>query len=177
MTPCHVYIGQHHSLKDYRIQWDLLQAKDYGVPQNRPRVIMVGIREDVMPGWVQQNLLEAHFDAPTAVKVGFIPKPSGTPPTVPELLSDLEDPDFLSKSATTGYPTPGKSVLAEVYPSLWNRSYPVRNRTPDQHDAYSIARWMRETDARDLLAGHFNPALPPDEQTRADVEGWILGVR
>ena len=34
-------------LEDYHIKWDLLHAKDYGVPQNRPRVLMVGIRDDV----------------------------------------------------------------------------------------------------------------------------------
>lgn len=97
-------LAEFKTLKDYRIRWDLLHAKDYGVPQNRPRVIMVGIREDIMPGWMQQKLLDAPFDAPTAVEAGFIPKPSGKPPTMPELLSDLEDPNFLSKCATTEYP-------------------------------------------------------------------------
>jgi len=31
----------------YIIQWDILQAKDFRVPQNRPRLIMVGIRQDI----------------------------------------------------------------------------------------------------------------------------------
>lgn len=31
----------------YNIGWKLVRAKDYGVPQNRPRVIMVGLRSDI----------------------------------------------------------------------------------------------------------------------------------
>lgn len=32
---------------DYHIYWDILNAKDYGVPQNRERVFIVGIRDDI----------------------------------------------------------------------------------------------------------------------------------
>src|SRR5665213_2523582 len=84
-------LDEFKSLTDYRIRWDLVHAKDYGVPQNRPRVIMVGIRYDVLPHWVQDSLCEVSFDNPSAVESGFLPKPSGTPPTLVELLSDLED--------------------------------------------------------------------------------------
>jgi hypothetical protein len=69
----------------------------------------------------------------------------------------------------------GKSVIAEVYPSLWNRIDPPEDRSPDQHDAYCIARWLRETDAAGD-ASFFTPALTPEEQRLARVEGWILGV-
>ena len=37
----------------------------------------------------------------------------------------------------------GVSAIAEVYPSLWNRGFPREGRTPDQHDAYSVAAWLR----------------------------------
>ena len=32
----------------YTVRWELVHAKNYGVPQNRPRVLMVGIRKDVL---------------------------------------------------------------------------------------------------------------------------------
>jgi hypothetical protein len=70
----------------------------------------------------------------------------------------------------------GRSVIAEVYPSLWNKGLPREGRTRHQHDAYSIAAWMRETDARGSLPRFFNPTLSPGERTVADIEGWILGV-
>ena len=40
------------------------------------------------------------------------------------------------------------SVIAEVYPALWNRSFAREGRTGDQHDAFSISAWLcgRPTD-------------------------------
>ncbi len=70
----------------------------------------------------------------------------------------------------------GKSVLAEVYPSLWSKSYPREQRDQDQQDAYSIAAWMRQADANGSLAGYFDPHLVADERKLAEIEGWILGV-
>ena len=46
----------------------------------------------------------------------------------------------------------------------------------DQHDAYSVAAWMRQADRDGQLARFLNPALTPPQRTVAGVEGWILGV-
>lgn len=73
-------------------------------------------------------------------------------------------------------PPAGRSVIAEVYPALWNRTFPSEDRTSDQHDAYSVARWMQQSDRAGTLAGHFHPQLSPAERTVAEVEGWILGL-
>jgi hypothetical protein len=70
----------------------------------------------------------------------------------------------------------GKSVIAEVYPSLWSRSFACEGRTSDQHDAYSVAAWMRRADADGSLASFFDPHLSPPERTLAQIEGWILGI-
>ena len=70
----------------------------------------------------------------------------------------------------------GCSVVAEVYPSLWRRNFPIGERTPDQHDAYSVAAWMRNTDREGRLHEFFHPDLTPHERTQAQIEGWILGV-
>jgi hypothetical protein len=71
---------------------------------------------------------------------------------------------------------PMRSVVAEVYPSLWSRRYPPEGRTPDQHDAYSVAEWMRQADLNGTLKDFFNPLLTPSERAAANIEGWILGV-
>jgi hypothetical protein len=73
-------------------------------------------------------------------------------------------------------PPAGVSVFAEVYPALWNRNSPNEGRTADQHDAYSVARWLRENDLAGTLAGHFRPSLNPAEANVAQLEGWILGL-
>jgi hypothetical protein len=73
-------------------------------------------------------------------------------------------------------PPAGVSVFAEVYPALWNRNFPNEGRTADQHDAYSVARWLRENDLAGTLAGHFRPSLNLTEAAVAQLEGWILGL-
>jgi DNA (cytosine-5)-methyltransferase 1 len=40
-------VAEFGRLQDYHIKWELVLAKDYGVPQNRPRVLMVGIRRQM----------------------------------------------------------------------------------------------------------------------------------
>jgi hypothetical protein len=69
-----------------------------------------------------------------------------------------------------------RSAIAEVYPPLWNRSYARADRTSDQHDAYTVASWLKETDCRGLMTKFLNPALPLAESAVAQVEGWIFGV-
>ena len=72
---------------------------------------------------------------------------------------------------------PGRSVVAEVYPSLWRRGFAQENRNDDQHDAFSVAEWMRRSDLDGTLAGFFTFAVSPQEQDVALIEGWILGIK
>lgn len=65
---------------------------------------------------------------------------------------------------------PGKSVIAEAYPSLWSKTFPREHRNSHQHDAYTLAAWMREADQTGFLATYFK------QRTSATIEGWILGV-
>lgn len=73
-------------------------------------------------------------------------------------------------------PPVGVSVIAEAYPALSSRSYPREDRTPDQHDAYAVARWLRDADGRHELETYFNPEISEKHKMQANVEGWILGV-
>ncbi|MBE7422133.1 MAG: hypothetical protein HS110_06825 [Zoogloeaceae bacterium] len=70
----------------------------------------------------------------------------------------------------------GCSAVVEVYPSLWRHAYPQEDRTPDQHDAYAIATWLRQADCDGRLRAALSPQLSPTERAVARVEGWILGV-
>lgn len=71
----------------------------------------------------------------------------------------------------------GKSVVLEVYPSLWSGHFKREDRTGDQHDAYSAAAWMRNADLGGTIAEYLNPNLASDVGKRAMFEGWILGVQ
>ena len=92
----------------YYIRYKLVHAKDYGVPQNRPRILIVGLRKDVFPGPIVQS---------DAVTAGFLPKPVGGYPTIEELLSDLVDAHYT------------KGAVTEVYPSVPQNKFQRELRT------------------------------------------------
>jgi DNA (cytosine-5)-methyltransferase 1 len=76
-------------LRDYRIAHSLVYAKDYGVPQNRPRVLLVGIRKGIKVDGERP-------DETDAVKRGFLPPPvAGQAPSIKDLLGDLVDPTYV----------------------------------------------------------------------------------
>jgi hypothetical protein len=71
---------------------------------------------------------------------------------------------------------PAKSVVVEVYPSLWRRRFPEDHRNGDQQDAYAVSAWLRRADLSGTLETFLKPSLTPQEKTVASIEGWILGV-
>ena len=70
----------------------------------------------------------------------------------------------------------GKSVVAEVYPSLWTRRFPKDDRNGDEQAAYAVAAWLQRADRDGSLSWFLNPSLTPGERGIAKIEGWILGV-
>lgn len=77
-----------------------------------------------------------------------------------------------------GFSVPaGKSVIAEVSPALYKHEFPAcHGMTGDQHDAYTIASWLKQADATGELQAALHPNLDPGMQLVAKAEGWILGV-
>lgn len=112
-------LAEFRAIPGYEVRWTLVSARDYGVPQNRPRVLLVGIRKDIVEA---STLLDTAADAEDAVKCGFLPQ--GEPsecPDLEDLLGDLVDPkigkilnagDFpQGKFATTKYPSPARTPM------------------------------------------------------------------
>ena len=79
----------------YEVKFKLLHAKDYGVPQRRPRIIVIGVRD---------GLITARSDSDDAVEAGFLPEPSNNYPNLVDVLSDLVDEKFEYGGETTKYP-------------------------------------------------------------------------
>jgi DNA (cytosine-5)-methyltransferase 1 len=82
--------GEFRKIHGYHVRYTLVRASDYGVPQNRPRVLLVGIRDDIVEA---SSIVDPSADDKDAVKCGFLPK--GDPseaPGIEELLGDLVDP-------------------------------------------------------------------------------------
>lgn len=84
-----------HDIGKYNICFKLVHAKDYGVPQNRPRILIVGLRKDIFP-----NLDKNDMDA---VDSGFLPKPTGGAPDLEDLLGDLIDSKYCNGGKTSVY--------------------------------------------------------------------------
>lgn len=111
--------GEFCKIPGYHVRYTLVRASDYGVPQNRPRVLLVGIREDIVRA---SSIVDLSVDDKDAVKCGFLPK--GDPseaPGIEELLGDLVDPaagrtlvkgDFpAGKFETKKYPRAPQSAI------------------------------------------------------------------
>ena len=78
----------------YQIASRLILAKEYGVPQNRPRVILIGIRSDVVPSQM-----------PNGIEGGVFPLPTFGAPDLIDLFSDLIDPNWEPGGETSLYLT------------------------------------------------------------------------
>lgn len=115
-------LQEFRSIPGYQVRWSLVLAGDYGVPQNRPRVLLVGIRDDIL---ARSSLLKPDADKEDAVKCRFLPPgdPSGCP-DLEDLLGDLVDPQIarvLESGAfppgpfqTTRYPSPARTPIQRL---------------------------------------------------------------
>lgn len=89
----------------YSVAYSLVYAKDYGVPQNRPRVLMVGLRDDMAKGIARDG------DPSDAVARGYLPKGEGGAPDLVDLLGDLVDPKFENGGSTIRYPAAARTAV------------------------------------------------------------------
>ena len=94
------------SLSNYTVKFKLVRANDYGVPQNRPRVLIIGFRNDV-------NLNS--MSALDALEGGFLPEPTNDYPDIEDLLSDLVDDNFKYGGESASYSRDPLNSLQESY--------------------------------------------------------------
>lgn len=122
--------AEFRKIPGYEVRWSLVFAKDYGVPQNRPRVLLVGIRKDVLEACPS---LDPSADPEDATACGFLPRGRvGTFPDLSDLLGDLVDPavadilrsgDFTRGTLeTTSYPKAARTTIQKHLrrPAPWN---------------------------------------------------------
>lgn len=87
-------------IPDYQVKYKLVHAKDYGVPQNRPRILIVGFRSDIF---------NTSIESDDAVECDFLPKPTEQAPDLVDVLDDLVDDAFVYGGETTRYPKAARS--------------------------------------------------------------------
>ncbi len=87
----------------YKIGWQLVFAKDYGVPQNRPRIIMIGIRGDL------PFVPSPHFQ-----HKGLLPAITSGAPDLVDLLSDLADPKWRPGAKMDSYKKEASTPIQKI---------------------------------------------------------------
>ena len=103
------------SIDGYVAQPTLIHAYGFGVPQNRPRVMIMGIRKDIL---LKSRLIASDFDASVSSENfqkqlrnngGFFPTwGQSTAPTIPEAISDLEYDDWTEAELFHRFPPQSK---------------------------------------------------------------------
>ncbi len=91
-------------IPNYDVRYKLVYAKDYGVPQNRPRVLVIGIRKDLGVDVINDD---------DALNNGFLPEPTNDYPDLIDVLSDLVDKKFEYGGETKKYPSNPKNFWQE----------------------------------------------------------------
>jgi DNA (cytosine-5)-methyltransferase 1 len=139
-------LAEFKAIPGYTVRWQLVHAKDYGVPQNRPRILMVGVRNDVVGATTQLALMEGHpdIDEPSAVEHGFLPQPSGDPPTLVDLLSDLVDVNYLRDGRTSTYPSDPKTPVQAALRTTRDGCVLGKNASVTDQEYSDHAPYIRE---------------------------------
>ncbi|NTU58872.1 MAG: DNA cytosine methyltransferase [Chlorobiaceae bacterium] len=141
-------LKEFRNIAGYEVRWRLVYAKDYGVPQNRPRVLMVGIRKDIVNG---NPMLDPKADPDDAIKCGFLPQ-SGeqTPPDMVDLLDDLVDPAILEVLLSGNYPL-GRFA---------NDQYPSKPKTRIQKMMRRTPHFMKKNASVELTEQEYSKHAP-----------------
>lgn len=119
-----------HQIGKYNICFKLVHAKDYGVPQNRPRILIVGLRKDVFPNMDKNDI--------DAVVAGFLPKPSGKAPNIEDLLGDLVDKKYSNGGLTNHYTSSPKNDIQKAFRTMrdgkmMDKGYPLEEQEYSAH--------------------------------------------
>lgn len=82
------------ALNRYTVRFSLVKSYDYGVPQNRPRVLLIGVKNSILPRH------KSSYDQ-DAITAGLLPGKTAEPPDLKTLLDDLVDPDYIASGLVT----------------------------------------------------------------------------
>ena len=107
---------------NYIISWNILKSSDYGIPQKRERVFMVGIRKtlDFHKNFLNNEILKntiRNEKLEDAIELNILPKPKNgiIPPSPFDVLSDLIDEDYNKNLITTCYPSSANNQIQKEF--------------------------------------------------------------
>lgn len=150
-------------LGEYSLASELVYAKDYGVPQNRPRVLLVGIRSDLLVKvrgktvslrpTTQQELIA--IDG-SAISKGLLPRGrKRRSPDLVDILGDLVDPDYQNGGATLTYPCKAVSRIQKRLRTsrrgdkFYKTSHAVTEHQYSKHSDALVTKFQAMIDGKD----------------------------
>ena len=142
------------NIPNFEIKFKLLFSKDYGVPQNRPRIIIIGINKNYF-----KNIKEGD----DAVATGFLPLPTNDYPHIEEIFSDIIDDNFKYGGETSTYPKPPSNSFQKEL-----RFDPVSNKQLSKH-SLTEQQYSKHTDIVVERFKHMikhNGEIPPELKTK-----------
>jgi DNA (cytosine-5)-methyltransferase 1 len=145
------------SLGEYTVASQTVYAKDYGVAQNRPRILLVGIRKGlVAPATAIDEIPDIDN---TAVLKGMLPEgASGTWPHLEDLLGDLVDVTYQPGGATERYPSsPTTAVQRELRRSLEGAKVLAQGEYVTDHEYSKHSQRVQERFAAMLDGRRYKP--------------------
>lgn len=114
------------ALEDYEVDFSLVRAKDYGVAQNRPRVLLVGIRKDLLEK--RSEFIKGD------VANGFLPNPTGGAIDLIDLLGDLVDPDYENGGSNSRYINSAKNEIQKYFRTTSDGKILSKGSSLTEHD-------------------------------------------
>jgi DNA (cytosine-5)-methyltransferase 1 len=120
----------------YQIGFKLVFAKEFGVPQNRPRILMVGLRGDI-------DFKFTNIDSSR----GLLPEGFGDAPDLKDLFSDLIDPKWRDRNETTVYLKDPSTEIQESLRTMQNgkvmmKGHPLSEQEYSNHSDAVIAKFQ-----------------------------------
>lgn len=126
--------GTFKNIPDYTVHPELVYAKNYGVPQNRPRVLIVGIRSDL--GFKEDTSKFAK---------GYLPEPSDEYFNLEDLLGDLVDENYSNGGATEKYPKAATNIYQK-----WFRTNPMNGEVVPKNSLITEHKYSKHRE--DVIA-------------------------
>lgn len=128
----------------YSVRWELVHAKNYGVPQNRPRVLMIGLRNDLLTRAIRRKIIPQSRDLYSALQAGYLPAGSNDAPSLEDLLSDLEDPEFEGKDDNPVYLRDPQNEIQVQLRTTRDRKLMKKGDRVTEHEYSQHADYIRE---------------------------------
>lgn len=140
------------TITGYAISSATVLSREYGVPQNRPRVLLVGVRSDI-----DTSIWDTEM---SGVANNFLPAPSGEPPNLVDLLGDLIDQKYQNGGATSKYlrqPTHGSQKLLRTTRdgSILKKGDPLTEQVYSKHNDAVVRKFQHMIDNRGTIHWRF----------------------